>query len=526
MPELGRRLARQQLTAQRTTLLGGGGGLSERGARRAAFFRTVTLSAAALGVALMSLAAPASARQAAPGAAPMVAPPTPQKTSGNAPPTGVSDVTPPAGTPPGAPIGITPAGAAPSAPPAAAQAAPDAPPDSRPSAPPGGSPPGGVPPGHPQVGGDTGLGFQARADRSQPSPSVPKQSIEAHILDADGRPLAGVEVRLGILRQTISTGESRESRTAVTDSAGVVRFPELPGADSSFAYRVTVQRGPGTFASAPFQLDREHGQQVLLHVYEVSQELADLQLGMFGFMFIETRDDVFAFEVLFRVFNIGRVAWVPKNVSLRLPEGWKAFRAEEGMSDVRFQAEDDRITLHGTFGPGQHEASFRFHVPNRGRSEQAFSIKLPPRVGQMQVIAGAPQGMDLSVQGFDPARTIPSRNGQRSLATTRRLGPSEAAIDRLEIRLSGIPTRGSGALIALVLSLLCVGVGLAFAFRKETNAASATARELKEADELILEELVRLTEAHHRGDIGPRTYERARQALLDASARLHTQLTA
>ena len=41
----------------------------------------------------------------------------------------------------------------------------------------------------------------------------------------------------------------------------------------------------------------------------------------------------------------------------------------------------------------------------------------------------------------------------------------------------------------------------------------------------ILDELVRLTHAHERGEIGPKTFQRARQGLLDAAARLNQQLT-
>ncbi|MGE0327038.1 MAG: hypothetical protein AB7S68_32245 [Polyangiaceae bacterium] len=103
--------------------------------------------------------------------------------------------------------------------------------------------------------------------------------------------------------------------------------------------------------------------------------------------------------------------------------------------------------------------------------------------------------------------------------------PGDGALERVTITLSGIPTRGPGAWIAVAIALAAVAAGLFFALRKQPEKAAKAPEELIEAQELILEELVRLTQAHERGEIGPKTFQRARQGLLDAAARLNHQLT-
>lgn len=451
---------------------------------------------------LCLFAASSSAQPVPPGSGTPAKPPAAEPPSAK-PPAPASGAPAASGAPPRAPAG---------------SAAPDEPSAPDPHA-------GGVPPGHPRVSPSDGeMGFNPVPDRSTPSPLVPKHTIEVRVVDADGKALPGVPVKLGILRQSVAAGEEREHRTVTADASGIARFEKLPGHDTSYSYRVSVTRDGANFAAPPFNLDENNGQQVILHLYDVVRDLSATRLGMFGMLFVETRDDVFQFEVMFRVFNIGRTAWVPQDVSIGLPSGWKGFRAQDAMSDIRFESIDDRVVLKGTFTPGQHEVGFTFQVPNGQTERRSFDIRLPPRVGQMQVIAAAPQTMDLEVAGFEAARPMPARDGSRNLVAVKRMRPGESALERLTITLTGIPTRGPGAWIAVAIALTVVGAGLFFALKKRPQQVAKAPEELIEAQELILEELVRLTQAHARGEIGPKTFERARQGLLDAAARLNQQL--
>ena len=380
---------------------------------------------------------------------------------------------------------------------------------------------GELPAGHPSAsGGDAGGQRPPPADRSAPDPKLPPGTVEVTLVDAQERPQANVEVRLGILQQTVAEGEARENKVARSDAQGKARFSGLRTA-TDFSYRVSVPRGPATYASAPFQFKGEAGQSVLLHLFPVTQDIRSAMVGMRGIILIEPRDDVFQFQVMYRVFNIGQVTWVPSTLTLQLPPDAKGFNAEEGMSDTRFAAESGgRVRLSGTFTPGQHDAQFRFQVPNHGDADVSFRLDLPPHVADLRVIAQSSPGMTLEVDGFDPAQPTVDANGQRLLFTAREMRQGDNPLRELAIRLSGLPTQGPGRWIAVALAAGLAAAGLSAARRAPAQPKKLAREELAAARELLLDELVALERARAAGQIGPRSYESAKRQLVEALARL------
>lgn len=378
-----------------------------------------------------------------------------------------------------------------------------------------------LPPGHPPAGG--GRAGALPTSSVLPDASLPVGTIAATILDGAGAPMPGVEVRLGVLRQTVAEGDERSFATATTDAAGAVTFKDKQ-TGSAFSYRVTVRRDAAEYASTPFNLGPTGGMRVKLHVYPVTRDINQAAVGMRGFTFIETRDDVFQFEVMFRVFNIGRVTWVPDGVGIDLPRGFKGFTAQESMTDTRAVNVGDRVELQGTYTPGQHDVIFRFQVPNDHDERVDFDLGLPPHVAEMRVIAAAAKGMTLSVPGFDPAQPSTNEDGQRLLVTGRQLQPGEPELTGLTIALGGIPTPGPGRWIAAGLAAVAALLGLGFALGKSAPQQAAEAdrerRDALQAQQVLLDELVALEQARRKEAIGPRTYEQARRALLDALARV------
>jgi hypothetical protein len=374
------------------------------------------------------------------------------------------------------------------------------------------------PPGHPALGG----GNDQQADVNESVAGLEPGSITATIVNDRGIPLAGQQVRLGILFQKIAEGEARSEKFATADAEGTVHFTGLTrGSDN--AYRVTVQAGPASYQTAPFNLRQEMGQRVILHVYPSTSEIEQAQFGMRGYLYVETRDDVFQFEALFRVFNVGQVTWVPKDVVVQLPKGFKAFKAQEGMTDVRFeQVEGVGARLKGTFSPGQNEASFRFQLPKGTEDTLNFRMSLPPHVAEMRVIAEASSTMNLGVEGFQPPVPAANNNGQRVLVSVKQLQRRDEELKEFVATLSGIPTPGPGRWFALAIAL-CLGVGGGFAANGAFDNASSgkdLAADKKRARELLLRELVALEAARRAERIGPRSYEQSRSALIDAIARL------
>jgi hypothetical protein len=423
---------------------------------------------------------------------------------------------------------------------ASAPAASAAKPHARPSTggaasatPPPAHPEAQLPSGHPPLEAAEKPGMQADftppPDSSSPDKQLPAGSIRARIVDPKEAPLGQTEVRLGILHQTIAEGEARDQRSARADAEGWVRFDGLK-VGSDFSYRVTVTSGAATYASPPFNLSREFGHSVLLHIYPVVREVSAALVGMRGYVSVEPRDDVFQFEGMFQIFNIGPVTWVPDGVTIELPSGYKAAKGEESMSDVRFETDDDRgLRLEGTISPGQHSASFRFQVPRESGDAATFRLSLPPHVAEQQVITLSAPGMSLNVEGFPAARPATTQNGQRILGTARRLHQGEQQMRSLVISLTGIPGPGPARWVASALAAVVALGGLLFAWQNRAAASQGSLPSLAKADadqakEILLTELVELEVALKKQQIGPKTYESARRSLLESLARLEAWL--
>jgi hypothetical protein len=346
--------------------------------------------------------------------------------------------------------------------------------------------------------------------------------IAATIVNQQGMPLAGTQVRLGILFQKIAEGESRSEKFAQTDATGTVRFTDLQkGTDH--AYRITVAAGPASYQTAPFNLRQDMGQRVVLHVFPSTPDIEQAMIGMRGYQYIETRDDVFQFEMLFRVFNVGQITWVPKDVIVQLPKGFKAFKAQEGMTDVHFeQVEGVGARLKGTFAPGQQEASFRFQMPKSNDDSASFHMTLPPHVAEMRIIAEASSAMNLEVEGFQPPVATANQNGQRVLVSVKQLLRRDEEIRDFTATITGIPVPGPGRWVA-VLVALCMAIGGALAAQGVFDDAAAgkdVTADKKRAREILLRELVALESARAAEKIGPRSYQQSREHLIDAIARL------
>ena len=380
-----------------------------------------------------------------------------------------------------------------------------------------------VPNGHPPVGAGATAARALEQDAVVSSPELPPGTIVVKLVDANGNPLANTEVKLGVQFQKISEGEQRTEQRATTDAEGIARFHGLT-IGSDFSYRASARSGPAEYSSEPVQLKGDMGVTALLHVYPVTRSPAEAAVGAIGYVYVETRDDVFQFEVLFRYGNRSRVTWVPENARMTLPAGFKAFKAGEAMTDVRFEEEPGRgVKLSGTFAPGQQTASFRFQVPRKEETSASFHFGLPPHVGEIRFIAEAAPGMEIDVEGFEKPQTDVSQTGQRVLVTRRVAVRGQASgLGDFTASLAGIPTPGSGRWIAALIATVLAGLGFA-AFRgklgEETHAGLQD-RDAERARRLLLDELVQLTRARREDRIGPSTYESARRALVEALARI------
>ncbi len=383
-----------------------------------------------------------------------------------------------------------------------------------------------LPAGHPQVDPQQQQQQQPRAnpnvfrpppDTSNEESSLPAGTIRVELRDASNNVLPNRTVELGIIQQSVAKGDSRKHVSQTTGPDGSTTFSNLEFG-AGFAYRVTSHVDDATFAAAPFNLGHDHGMHVVLHVYPVVHDLpAGMQLGSRAIVYVEVKDDRIQIQERLDVFNGTPTAWVPKDFVLHLPENFTALNAQQQMSDIGVDSvpkEGGRV--HGTFLPGENAIMFSWQLPYGSEPTVDFEIGMPPNVRQMFVRAAAAPGMKLAVPGFREAVSQTNEEGQRELVTMKQLNDNEPPPKRLKIGIEDLPTPGPTRLVGSALAAVGILAGIYLATQKRARgAAKASARRDRER---ILDEVAHLERAHARGDVGPKTYERARRELVDELA--------
>jgi hypothetical protein len=254
------------------------------------------------------------------------------------------------------------------------------------------------------------------------------------------------------------------------------------------------------------------------HVYPVTHDIKKALVVSQAVIYAELKDDRVQLEQAVTFFNLGRVAWVPDDLVLSLPEGFQALNGQPGMGGEGIEPVDKRgARIRGTFGPGQHTIDFRWQLPYDNEPTVSFEESLPPNVAVARALAAASQQMRLVVTGFPDAQARTDSNGERILITEKQMRRDEAPLTKLHYELRDIPTPGPARILATLLAGLGVlaGVGFAFTSRKGPGTPS----DAKEVRARLLAELEELERARAAGDVGPQTYERARREMIDAIAR-------
>jgi hypothetical protein len=360
-------------------------------------------------------------------------------------------------------------------------------------------------------GGDPEI-FQPPADGAQEDPSLPVGTLDVWIADGSNRPMANTPVTLGVVYNSVAKGESRKRLFATTNERGIARFEHLE-TGSAVAYRPMVITA-GTFAVTPFRLPEKAGMRSLLHVYPVVDDVAAAKVVAQSIVYTEVKDDRIQIQQIYRIFNFGKVAWVPKDHILRLPETFTGFASQQGMTDVGVDAVPKQgARLRGTFAPGQHELEFRWQLPYSGESDVSFDVGMVPNVAAARVISPASRDMKLEVEGFPAPRSTSDGQGQRALITERQLSREDPPMKSVAVTIRGLPTEGPGKLIATFLAAGGVGIGLVL------GAQRPSSKDRKKERARLLAELTELERAHRDGQVGPKTYAAARRDLLDALAR-------
>lgn len=373
---------------------------------------------------------------------------------------------------------------------------------------------GGDPHGHGAGGhGAAGGMFQAPEDGAMEDPTLPVGTLEIHIADPSGKPLANTPVTLGVLYNSVAKGESRKRLSLVTNAMGVAKIDDLE-TGSTVAYRPMVISDGATFSAMPFRMPEKSGMRALLHVYPVVEAIEQALVVTQSVIYTEVKDDRIQVQQAFKIYNFGRNAWVPKDLVVPLPETFTAFTTQQGMSDVGVDAVPNKgVRIHGTFGPGQHMLEFRWQLPYSGEAEVRFDVGMAPHMAASRVIAPASKDMTLEVPGFPPPQSTSDGMGQRALITEKQLRKEDPTLKSVSVVIRGLPTEGPGKLIATVLAAGGLLFGLVLGSQKPSS------RDRKNERSRILAELEELERARMTDEVGPKTYEKARRELIDDLAR-------
>jgi hypothetical protein len=128
--------------------------------------------------------------------------------------------------------------------------------------------------------------------------------------------------------------------------------------------------------------------------------------------------------------------------------------------------------------------------------------------------------MGLVSPNLDTATEARGKQGQRALMAMRDFLRWEGVRpNELTATITGMPTRGSGPLVATLIAVAIAGAGIYVAASVRRAGAIATG-DKQQARELLLVELVAVEKAFRAQQIGPKTYEQTRRSLLDALVRI------
>jgi hypothetical protein len=387
---------------------------------------------------------------------------------------------------------------------------------------------GALPVGHPPVddanpharagaasGGMPGT-FEPPEDVEQPDPTLPPGTIVVDLHDGDDKPVPNEMLTLGVLINSIAKGDSRKHLQATTDEHGRAVFSGLELA-GNIAYRVSAGYQGGAFAAAPFQLQQAKAMHVVLHVYPVTRDIQKALIVAEATIACEVREDRIQVEQVLTIYNLGRIAWQPDDVRMKLPSGFTAFNAQATMSDQGVDEVTGSAQLRGTFPPGRHPLEFRWQVPWSGDADVDFQVALPPHVAIARVMMAATSDVKLVAEGFPPAEIRHDQQGQSFLVTERRLRPDDPKLTSLGVGIHDLPTPGPGKWLATLLAACGVVAGLVLAL--SGRGRTSVRGEAKSNRASILEELAEVERGRASGEIGPKTYERLHRQLIDALAR-------
>ncbi|MDH3726266.1 MAG: carboxypeptidase-like regulatory domain-containing protein [Myxococcales bacterium] len=346
---------------------------------------------------------------------------------------------------------------------------------------------------------------------SETDPQLPAGTIAVEVIDEAGEPVPQAAVRLGLMEQS----GGRQSEACVTNNEGRCDFEEL-STDSAHSYRVNVPYNGARYSSTPFRLDPKHGQRV--RITRLRTTTSDERIfQVLGRTMVEFKEDRAGVTQEARLTNLGDATYVfpDGGLSIRLPEGAKAFDSRAMMTDQRVSGTDEGFEISGSLPPGRTTLTWAYDVPVTGNT-LTLEQPVPFRTMEYQVISDYIDGMSLEVEDFAVARIHEGRDRRFLVAGVMRR-PGDPRIDPLRIHIRGIPGGGPLPYLASALAFVFLVLGLILVFRR-SDESQVLARARAERREEVLDEIAALETDRKAETVGPTFYEHRRRELTDELA--------
>jgi hypothetical protein len=284
-----------------------------------------------------------------------------------------------------------------------------------------------------------------------PKDGLAKRTVELRLVDSDGAPIAGQEVRLESGGATANAGAIMASSS---DQHGVAHFWHLDTGDSH-RYTAIVDREGLRLSSASFRLPDDRGVAGELLVPGQTSDASVLQLSNSSKMLIDLREDALAVmeNLVFkntsdRIFRAdGRGLAVP------LPAGANNMAAIEGGARLELD-QGSTLSLREAIPPTTShgmpvQARFGFYLPTAG--EGSITIRQPVPFGIDSPVVMVPEAdhLTLTAPGLQAMPAQADDRGARMLIFQLASVPRSGI---LTITVSGLPARARlGKIIATAL---------------------------------------------------------------------------
>jgi hypothetical protein len=229
---------------------------------------------------------------------------------------------------------------------------------------------------------------------------------------------------------------------------------------------------------------------------------------------IELKDERLKVVQQARLLNLGADTYVfpDQGTLVRLPEGFMAVQTEETMGDQRIEQAGEGLRVRGSLPPGEVTLLWGFDLPFSG-TEARFTIEVPWLTFAYRVIADAPEGMSLAVEGM-PEPQLHEDGGRRFLVTEVQRKVGDTPFRTVQVTLRGIPGPGPGRFIAVGLALFVIAGGVVIA-RRQTPQGASTAQDLARRKQELLARAKQAATEHAAGETGPQYHEQRLRALED-----------